>query len=88
MIKNAFLQIRKLLSFLPLSCNEMPPVVISNDDPGRENEMIDVSVPANPRKAYDMHAVITTIADDGDFLEVKKRICAGSHRRIFTFGRP
>lgn len=65
-------KIRKLLSFLPLSCSEMPPVITSNDDPGRENEMIDVSVPSNPRKAYDMHAVISTLADDGDFLEVKK----------------
>ena len=65
-------QIRKLLSFLPLNCNEMPPVIASNDDPKREDALIDVIVPTNPRVPYDMHSVISILCDNNNFMEVKK----------------
>lgn len=65
-------QIRKLLSYLPLNCNEMPPAIVSCDDPTREDELIDVIVPLDPRKSYDMHSVIEILSDKDEFMEVKK----------------
>jgi acetyl-CoA carboxylase carboxyltransferase component len=67
-----FVQIRKLLSYLPMNCGEMPPRAISDDDPKREDEFIDVLVPSDPRRPYNMHTVIRKLGDDGDFFEVKK----------------
>jgi acetyl-CoA carboxylase carboxyltransferase component len=71
-----FAQIRKLLSYLPLNCGEMPPRIVCDDDPKREDDFIDVVVPSDPRKPYDMHAVIHTLSDDGDFFEVKREFAS------------
>ena len=67
-----FAQIRQLLSYLPLHCGEMPPRDVCGDDPGRQDDFIDVIVPSEPRKPYDMHAVIRELSDNGDFFEVKR----------------
>lgn len=67
-----FQQIRRLLSFLPLNCSEMPPHIKCDDNPERKDDFIDVVVPSDPRKPYDMHNVINILSDNGEFLEVKK----------------
>jgi acetyl-CoA carboxylase carboxyltransferase component len=61
---------QKLLSFLPQNNMEDPPFTPPNDDPLREDELLDSIVPDNPNKAYDMKDVIRHIVDEGDFLEV------------------
>jgi len=62
--------IRRLLSYLPQNNMEDPPRVNSWDDPDRAcEELVDI-VPEEPRKPYDMTAVIDRIVDEDSFFEV------------------
>ncbi len=63
---------KELLSYLPQSCYESPPLLASNDDPERRDEELLKIIPTDPRKAYDMREVIYRIADEGRFFEIKK----------------
>ncbi|PIP09071.1 MAG: methylmalonyl-CoA carboxyltransferase, partial [Syntrophobacteraceae bacterium CG23_combo_of_CG06-09_8_20_14_all_50_8] len=64
-------QVKRLLSFLPSSCYEKPPIVDTGDDPHRcDQELLEI-VPPEPRSPYDMKGVIRHIVDNGDFFEVK-----------------
>jgi len=63
--------VRSYLSYLPSSNFEQPPVVPSQDPVDRRSEALYDIVPANPRRAYDVHKVITEIADDGAFFPMK-----------------
>jgi acetyl-CoA carboxylase carboxyltransferase component len=63
-------QIRYLLGFLPSNNFESPPYFPPTDDPGRLcDELIDL-IPDSPNKPYDMHQVIGSVFDDGEFFEV------------------
>lgn len=64
--------IKKLLSFLPQNNGEKPPRAETADDPYRSVEGLEAIVPTDQRESYDMHRVIKTIADGGDFFEVKR----------------
>ena len=62
--------VRSLLSFLPASNQELPPEFRPDDRPDRScDELVD-QVPAADQTPYDMYAVLESIADHGDFLEV------------------
>jgi propionyl-CoA carboxylase beta chain len=62
--------LRDLLSYMPSNNVDPAPVVTSDDDPDREDPALDTIVPASPMQPYDMHDVITSVADRGSFLEV------------------
>ncbi|WP_300463952.1 acyl-CoA carboxylase subunit beta [Desulfobacula sp.] len=62
--------IRHLLSFLPSNHDEPPPSSPCNDAPDRKNDILTEIVPANFRRGYDMHQVISEVVDNQDFLEV------------------
>lgn len=62
--------VRRLLSFLPQSNMERPPQIAPTDDPDRMDEGLLTLVPDDSSKAYDMKRLITTIVDNGDFMEV------------------
>ena len=64
-------QVRDYLSFFPPS-NLEPPPVRQTDDPvdRRCDDLLDL-VPSNPRRAYDMRKLITSIVDDNHFLAMK-----------------
>jgi len=66
-------EVRRLLSFLPQNNMEDPPLSTSYDDPDRIDESLSSVVPDDPVKPYDMREVISTIVDDGDFLEVHRQ---------------
>ncbi len=68
----ALLEIRRLFDFLPLSFREKPPVLPTADDPERLEMSLDTIIPDNPNKPYDMHEVITKVADEGEFFEVQQ----------------
>jgi acetyl-CoA carboxylase carboxyltransferase component len=71
--KDCLDQVKKLLSFLPSSCHERPPVAASTDDPFRTcDDLVDI-VPDNLKKTFDMKRVIRSVVDDGIFFEVKER---------------
>jgi acetyl-CoA carboxylase carboxyltransferase component len=63
---------RRLLSYLPQNNLEDPPFVPTADPANRLDESLDSIVPDSPMKPYDMRQVITTVADDGVFLEVHR----------------
>lgn len=63
--------IKDLLSFLPPSYLEKPPVVDTGDDPERCDESLLDVVPTDPRKPYNMRDVVSRIVDNGKFFEVK-----------------
>ena len=61
--------IRRLLSYVPLNCEEQPPRsaydIQDETRPGLSN-----IVPENPNRPYDMHEVIREVADEDSFMEV------------------
>ena len=65
-------QVRYLLSFIPSNNFESPPYFPPADDPMRScDDLLDL-IPDSPNKPYDMHAVISSVFDDGEFFEVHK----------------
>ncbi|HYI45884.1 MAG TPA: acyl-CoA carboxylase subunit beta [Actinomycetota bacterium] len=63
-------QIRYLMSFLPANNFESPPYFPPTDDPQRScTELLDL-MPDTANKPYDMHQVIASVFDDGEFFEV------------------
>ncbi len=66
-------QIRELLSYLPLNNGEDPPYQASDDDPNRMDESLDTIVPPSSDQPYDMRQVVKKIVDQGKFFEVHAR---------------
>jgi propionyl-CoA carboxylase beta chain len=64
------LHVRKLMTFLPLSNREKPPVRPTNDPVDRMCDGLRTIIPDNPNVPYDMKDVIREVVDEGDFLEV------------------
>ncbi len=65
------LQIRRLFNFLPLSNEEQPPYLQTEDDAERVDTSLNTLVPENPSQAYDIKELIYKIVDEGDFFEIK-----------------
>ena len=63
-------EVRYLLSFLPANNMEEPPRGDRSDDPDRLCEDLRDILPASPNQPYDMKKVITSVVDDGDYVEV------------------
>jgi acetyl-CoA carboxylase carboxyltransferase component len=63
--------VRQLLSYLPLNNLEDVPVVSNEDDPSRTTPEIYDIIPDDPFKIYDMHKLIMTIFDNGEFFEIQ-----------------
>lgn len=66
-------EIRRLLSYLPSSFEEKPPYIKPADSPDRTDPLLDEIIPESARRAYDMKKVISSIADNGEFLEPSKQ---------------
>ena len=65
-------EIRRLISFLPDNNLTDGPALISNDDMNRIDESLLELIPDNANKPYDIKDILTTVLDNGDFLEVQK----------------
>ncbi|NTU85683.1 MAG: acyl-CoA carboxylase subunit beta [Chloroflexales bacterium] len=68
--KECLLKVRELLGYLPSNNQSDPPYVPPRDDPERRCPELDELVPVDPQKPYDVRRVISSIVDDGRFLEV------------------
>ena len=68
----ALAMVRQLLSFLPSNNMDDPPALTSADDASRSCDALTDLVPEDPSKPYDIRAIITEIADGGQFLEVQE----------------
>lgn len=87
--KHCLLMVRELLSFLPANNLDDAPVLPTNDTPDRIVEALNQMIPDNPKKPYDMLAVITECVDEGYFLEVHKNFAANIIVGFARFnGRP
>lgn len=64
--------VRRLLSYLPLSNEEQPPIVDTGDPPDRPTPEILEIVPDQERRTYDVRKVIAAIFDVDSFFEVHK----------------
>ena len=62
--------IRHLLSFLPSNNMESPPEIETTDPITRVDDALNNIIPDNPNKPYNVKNVITSIVDNGEFLEV------------------
>jgi acetyl-CoA carboxylase carboxyltransferase component len=63
-------EVRRLLSFIPSNNMEDPPYLEPADVPDRLCDELAGVVPPDASKPYDVHLVIESILDDGDFMEV------------------
>ena len=63
--------IKELLAFMPSNNAEQPPFVSTSDPADRLCSELDEFVPDNPNKPYDIKQIITTVVDDGHFLEIQ-----------------
>ncbi len=62
--------VRSLLSYLPGNNIDDPPIGDQGDPVDRESPELDSLVPSQPNQPYDMHDLVTVVADEGSFLEV------------------
>jgi acetyl-CoA carboxylase carboxyltransferase component len=79
-----FQMVRRLLDFLPQSFRDNPPRIEPTDDPNRTDENLLNIIPAEPNKSYDMKQIITSVIDNGDFMEVHRHFAPNL---IVGFGR-
>jgi len=77
-------QVRELLSYLPLNNQDDPPYVRPVDDPDRRCPELEEIVPVDPTKPYDVRQVIGSILDDGRFFEVH---ALWAQNMVVGFGR-
>jgi acetyl-CoA carboxylase carboxyltransferase component len=63
--------VRTLLSFLPLNCDELPPVT-EPKSPKIDTEILDDILPVDTRFAYDIYKIIQAIVDGSEFFEIKR----------------
>ena len=64
--QQAFDEVRYLLSFLPQSSEQKPPVFITEDDTEKNVDILDTFIPENRNQPYDMNDIINNIVDDGE----------------------
>jgi propionyl-CoA carboxylase beta chain len=68
--REAIALVRELLGYMPSNNLDEAPRKTTDDPLDREDAALDTLVPASPNQPYDMHDLIRSIADDGEFLEV------------------
>ncbi|KAI0104295.1 ClpP/crotonase [Nemania sp. FL0031] len=68
--RDAFEQIRRVLSYLPNSGFSAPPVIKSNDIPDRREETLRSLVPRRRERMYDARRLISLVVDTSSFFEI------------------
>ncbi len=69
----AIAAVKKYLSYLPSSCDELPPDLPVTDPIERREEMLLDLLPESTRKPYDMYKLIKAIVDHGEIFDIKPR---------------
>jgi acetyl-CoA carboxylase carboxyltransferase component len=68
--EDALAQVRRFLSYMPASVDELPPRTVSEDPPDRRDESLLEVVPRNPRRTFDPREIIDAVVDRGSFFEI------------------
>jgi propionyl-CoA carboxylase beta chain len=76
--------IRELFEYLPLNWKDKSPEREFDFDKDLTIPELDLIIPENPNKPYDMHEIIKLLLDNGEFLEVQKN---HAENLIVGFGR-
>jgi len=66
------LNVRKLLSYVPLNYRDKSPEVKFDENSIKPEPKLENIIPDNPNKPYDMKEIINLLVDDNDFFEVHK----------------
>src|SRR5258708_653299 len=64
--------VRTLLSYLPSTNLDAPPLRPTDDPADRRDEELLAIIPDNANKPYDMHEVLRRVVDKGEFFEVQR----------------
>jgi acetyl-CoA carboxylase carboxyltransferase component len=75
-----------LLSYLPDNCDDEAPVWATDDDPTRPTPEAGAIIPTSSTGSYDVRTVISALADDGDFLELRARWAGNLVTCLATMG--
>jgi len=67
----ALMMTRRLVSFLPGSNRDQPPVIPTDDPADRSDPSLDTLVPDNPNKPYDIKELLIKVVDENDFFELQ-----------------
>jgi acetyl-CoA carboxylase carboxyltransferase component len=67
---NAFARVRRFLSYLPSSVDELPARVPGPDDPQRREEWLLRAIPRDRRKVYKIRDVVDAVVDRGSWFEL------------------
>ncbi len=79
--KSCFSAVRRLLTYLPSSCDEQPKLC---DAPGSHPIVPEGLIPEEPQKVYDVRRVLTSVLDTDSFLEVSSEF---ARSMVVGFGR-
>jgi len=66
----AFVRVRRFLSYLPGSIDDLPSRTEPTDDPERREEALISVIPRNRRQIYKMRSIIDAVVDRGSFFEI------------------
>src|SRR5579871_6647171 len=75
--EEAFVAVRRFLSYLPSNVWTAPSRADSSDDPGRREEELISIIPRDRRRSYDVRRLLSLVLDRGSFFEIG-----------FYYGRP
>ncbi|MDP6070552.1 MAG: carboxyl transferase domain-containing protein [SAR202 cluster bacterium] len=70
--EDAFDQIKKFISYLPDTTNDVAPRVETGDPPDRRPEELLTIIPANRKRSYDPRKLIRLVVDNGEFFEMRR----------------
>jgi propionyl-CoA carboxylase beta chain len=78
--------VKALISYLPQNNLDEPPAYdeVADLDVTDEDRALDSLIPDSPNQPYDMHTVIESVVDDGEFLEVQAMFAPNL---VIGFGR-
>lgn len=68
--QDAFMAIRRFLSYMPQNVWQLPPVVASDDPVDRRDESLLSVIPRDRRQMYEIREIISSVADRESFFEI------------------
>ncbi len=68
--EEAMASVRRFLSYLPSSIDELPPRVETGDPSDRRDEALIKVIPRERRRVYKMRPIVETLVDQGSFFEI------------------
>ncbi|MBU3915565.1 carboxyl transferase [bacterium] len=69
--EDCFRLVREFLSYLPANCDELPPVIPSQDNAEFRQKRLLAILPERSNQAYDIKELIRTLVDDETIFELK-----------------